>query len=115
MSVAIYRSIDGNGLPENTSFHEIPAEGIEGVVADNRIKLGSETFVKGTKIQKDVYTSRVYVSINDDYKGFFQIRNKYRPGLTDVIKKLNNKYQNKLHNINNSNNTNFLLNCIINN
>ena len=93
MSVAIYRSIDGNGLPENTSFHEIPAEGIEGVVADNRIKLGSETFVKGTKIQKDVYTSRVYVSINDDYKGFFQIRNKYRPGLTDVIKKLNNKYE----------------------
>ena len=93
MSVAIYRSIDGNGLPENTSFHEIPAEGIEGVVADNRIKLGSETFVKGTKIQKDVYTSRVYVSINEDYKGYFQIRNKYRPGLTDVIKKLNNKYE----------------------
>ncbi|RLD33985.1 MAG: heavy metal translocating P-type ATPase [Bacteroidetes bacterium] len=93
MSVAIYRSIDGNGLPENRSFHEIPAEGIEGVVADNRIKLGSETFVKGTKIQKDVYTSRVYVSINEDYKGYFQIRNKYRPGLTDVIKKLNNKYE----------------------
>ena len=61
MSVAIYRSIDEKELPENTSFHEIPAEGIEGVVANNRIKLGSETFVKGTKIQKDVYTSRVYV------------------------------------------------------
>jgi len=95
MSIAINRTITGKDLSEVNSYNEIPAEGIEGVVNNRKIKIGSEMYVKGAKTEKGVDTSRVYVSIDNMQKGYFQIKNKYRDGLKEVITDLSQK--NELH------------------
>ncbi len=93
MSIAIFSSIDGDELYEVDSFKETPSEGLECNIENYRIKVGSEVFVKGEKSQKNVYTSRVYVSFNGDLRGYFEIKNKYRPGLKEVLNSLNSKYE----------------------
>ncbi len=95
MSLAIYKSLDAPIIEEIISFDEIPSEGIFAEINKQKIKIGSEHFVTGKKIKQSTYSSRVYVSINDHQKGFFQINNKYRDGLEEVIRHL--KPNQKLH------------------
>jgi Cu+-exporting ATPase len=93
MSVAIFQSLDGKKLPETDEYKEIPAEGIEGVVDGIMIRLGSEAFITGARSENETYASRVYVSMNNEQRGYFQIRNKYRPALKEVIERLGRKYE----------------------
>ncbi len=95
MSLAIYKSLDAKALEEIASFDEIPSEGIFAEINSQKIKIGSEHFVTGHKQEQSNYSSRVYVSINEVQKGFFQINNKYRDGLEEVIRQL--KPKQKLH------------------
>lgn len=95
LSLAIYKSMGGQIKKEITSFDETPSEGITAVINHLQIKIGSEQFVTGKKQKRSTYSSRVYVSINDKQKGYFQINNKYREGLNEVIKQL--KSQHELH------------------
>jgi Cu+-exporting ATPase len=92
MSVAIYQSLSGKKLFDIDGYKEIPAEGIEGMVDGNLIRLGSETFIIGQRSDKEAYASRVYISIDGIPKGYYQIKNKYRPALEKVINKLGKKY-----------------------
>jgi Cu+-exporting ATPase len=95
MSIAIYKSIDAPLLEKITLFDEIPSEGIFTKINQHQIKIGSEHFVTGKKQEQSAYSSRVYISINEAQKGFFQINNKYRDGLEEVIRQL--KPNQKLH------------------
>ena len=95
LSIAIFQSLSGIDMYETAKFREIPALGIEGKVNGHQIILGSEKFVTGQLIKSKTYTSKVYVSIDDSQKGYFTIKNKYRPGLKKVIEDL--KTSNELH------------------
>jgi Cu+-exporting ATPase len=83
LSQSIFHSLEGEMLPEVTSFQEIPAMGISGLIDGVRVNIGSRTFVMGTKSGTDVAT-HVYVFLDDRVHGFFQIENQYRPGLQEV-------------------------------
>lgn len=75
-----------------TGFKEQPGFGIEGIYNDKKIKLGSELFVCKHANSKDNSVTRVYVSVDDDVKGYFSIENNLRPGFEKVFNRLQKKY-----------------------
>ncbi|MDN5205032.1 heavy metal translocating P-type ATPase metal-binding domain-containing protein [Fulvivirgaceae bacterium BMA10] len=73
-------------------FEEIPGKGIEAVIENTRVKLGSSKFVTGDDPGLNFLASYVFISIDDDVKGYFQMKSKYKEGLKQLIDKLKEKY-----------------------
>lgn len=65
-------------------FAEIPGKGAEGLVNGLRIKLGSCRFVTGYQSKADS-ASEVWISVNDNVKGYFSIHNLYRNGVKELV------------------------------
>lgn len=80
-------------------FVEMSGKGVFGKVNKIDIRLGSKEFVD-TKKQFDSLklpagynkASTVFVALDDDLKGFFNISNKYREGFGEVIGSLKNNF-----------------------
>lgn len=86
---------DSIGLSESLDvkdFQEIPAMGATGIINGQRINIGSKKFVTGQD-DVEVESTNVYVFIGKNVKGYFQIENKYREGLAQVINNLKENYQ----------------------
>lgn len=69
-----------------TSFNEIAGKGIEGRVDGVAVKIGSSDFV-GIDNSKTTKT-KIFVSIDNQYIGFFEIGHTFRKGLRNVINEL---------------------------
>ena len=95
LSMALFDFLSGYETVQPDHYEEIPGMGITGLIAGQRINLGSETFVTGETTLADMYESRVYVSFDGRLSGYFTFTNSYRPGLEEVIADLGRKY--KLH------------------
>jgi Cu+-exporting ATPase len=92
LSVAIYRAIGNEKLIDPVGFEEIPALGLSGTIGGHKIRAGSPGFTGST--QPDTIASgRVFVSVDDKPAGFVQIRNRYRPGMKEVMLELGKKYE----------------------
>lgn len=91
LCMAIDKSMTSS-FKEIDHFEEISSSGIKAIFGENTILIGSQAFVKGIQKQSDNSFSQVYVSINQKQKGFFNIKNTYRKGIGDVIKKLQQNY-----------------------
>jgi len=82
-------------LPESTIFtpdffEEITGKGIVGRVGNDLYKIGSASLVNAPIEMKNNQTC-VFVSINDNYKGYYEIENHYREGLTQLFSTLCHK------------------------
>jgi Cu+-exporting ATPase len=80
-----------------SSFNEVPGEGIEGMISGNKIKLGSKSFVIKNEESESIssdndYTTKVYLSINDELIGYFRFSNQYRNGIKELIQELKKNY-----------------------
>jgi len=73
-------------------FREIPGKGIEGMVGEDWISLGSQRFISGASGEAGPYT-RVYVSIDDKVYGHFTLRNHFRESVAPLIKTLASRYR----------------------
>jgi P-type Cu+ transporter len=93
LSKAINDHLSGVIFYQPESFDEIPGMGITGIVNNNRINIGSRQFVEGISDDETITESRVYLSINNEMKGYFTIANVYREGLKNIIEHLKGKYQ----------------------
>ncbi len=84
---------DGNHFEVN-SFNEIIGQGLEGIVNNKIIKLGSGSFVNSNKPdsnlaqKKKSFDTTVYLSIDNELKGRFRFSNLYRTELNEVINSL---------------------------
>ena len=78
------------------SFKEFSGKGIEALVANTHVQLGAADFVGAVADQSQAVASRVYVKIDHQYKGFFEISNHYREGIHELAKALQLK-GNQLH------------------
>lgn len=76
-----------------TTYDEVPGQGITAIVDKLRINVGSKAFVLGEPENETTTESRVYVSIDGEYRGYFSIGNRYRQGLYEVIPQLKQHYQ----------------------
>lgn len=74
-----------------SNFKEYTGKGIEAIVNGKLIKVGSFDFVGDNKATKNDKGSKVYVSINNDVKGYFSFKNVYRQGVVNLFKDLQNK------------------------
>ncbi|MBK9015369.1 MAG: HAD-IC family P-type ATPase [Saprospiraceae bacterium] len=73
----------GGNMMEVADFQEHIGQGIEGVVASQHIRIGSASFVGfGKNTPAD---ATVFVEINGQVKGGFQLRNQYRPSVWSVV------------------------------
>jgi Cu+-exporting ATPase len=70
-----------------TSFIEVPGKGAQGVVDKREIKIGSSRFITGYP-DSNKHISEVWISMDNDVKGFFVVRNLYRQGVKEIAKKL---------------------------
>ena len=79
-----------NGKDNYTTeeFQENIGAGIAAHISGSRIRAGSESFLKNEKItpeKQKATASQVFISIDDDIKGRFEITNKFRPGVEEEI------------------------------
>lgn len=73
-------------------FEEEPGKGITALIKNNEIKLGSKYFAGAENISAGNSTS-VFLSINNEAKGYFKLNNKYRNGLREIVSRLEQNYE----------------------
>ena len=91
MSSAVYEYLKKYPSKKISDFRELPARGVIGIYENKKIKVGSYEFIYNKEQSKAEKTS-VYISINDEPKGYFTIENKYREGLNEIIASLKKDY-----------------------
>jgi Cu+-exporting ATPase len=72
-------------------YNEILGEGISGIIEGKFVKIGSARFIVNKEKNLSL-GSTVYVSIDDVYLGYFEIKNVYRSHLKEVIWKLKKQF-----------------------
>ena len=70
-------------------YKEISGLGIVGMIDNHRIMIGSRKFIAGSETSEEGKISSVYISIDNQLRGFFKMENHYRDGLEDVISGMN--------------------------
>jgi len=88
LSIIIYNLYPDIQPIEVDDYEEYPAQGISGTIDGKVIRMGSESFIRGSKSNENITASTVYLSINNQEKGFFKILPAYRAQLEQLIKKL---------------------------
>ena len=78
LSRSLYDSMPEIQAEAPEQFEEIPGLGIQGIVQGKKIKVGSADFV-GSKGQG------VFLSIDDEVQGYFEVKSRYRDGLEEVL------------------------------
>ncbi|MDF9796001.1 Cu+-exporting ATPase [Catalinimonas alkaloidigena] len=95
LSKTIYQSLDDEiPLIKTDAFEEIPGKGIIAYVDGNKLVIGAEAFVTANS-SSNKRTTRVYISINNEVKGYYAFENLYREGFDELMLSLKDKY--KLH------------------
>ena len=67
-------------------YKEIPGKGIEGIIKNKLVRIGSASFLSINSVKAD--TGTVYIQIDDHYAGYFSFRQRWRPGLKELFGKL---------------------------
>jgi Cu+-exporting ATPase len=97
LSKKIFSSIEGDEYFPVTKFEEKAGYGISGVVYGNEIKAGSASFIKSEtitgKVNENINTTSVHISINNEYIGKFSVENLYREKIDKVINELGKEYK----------------------
>ncbi|NPD47633.1 MULTISPECIES: heavy metal translocating P-type ATPase metal-binding domain-containing protein [unclassified Lentimicrobium] len=93
LSVALYQHLSNLDSHYVDSYKEIAGKGVEGFINQQKVKIGSAVYIGAVVKPADEFMSRVYISINDQYLGYFSLENKYRDGLTEIISQLKKKYE----------------------
>jgi Cu+-exporting ATPase len=73
-------------------FREIPGKGIEGMVGDDWISLGSQRFISGVAGINNG-GSKVFVAFDDKVYGHFSLQNHYRESVAPLVRSLGTHYK----------------------
>jgi len=92
MSKAISNWANTKNRIKINAYKEIPGRGIEGIVGDEMILIGSKQFVLGNNHSVSDNESAVYIAVEGKVLGRFTFRNHYRDQIPQMLKKLNKKY-----------------------
>lgn len=69
-----------------SAYKEIPGKGIEGIIKNQLIRIGSASFLNIYSAKTDSGT--IYIEIDNHYVGYFSFRQKWRPALKELFNKL---------------------------
>jgi Cu+-exporting ATPase len=97
LSRKLFEHLTDVDITEIKEYKEIIGAGIKGILNDYVVKLGSESFVTDGLISAQntpsISSSKVFLSINGKYLGYFNISNAYRPGLAELVNNLEKSYE----------------------
>ena len=92
LSRRLYESMPDVPVEAPEKFEEIPGLGIRGVVGGQEVKIGSEEFIYAsgevaTKagVGASAGKSGVFIAIEGDVLGYFEVKSRYRDGLKEVL------------------------------
>lgn len=74
-------------------FVEIPGKGSFAIANNNKVRIGSADFIGVEKTNITQSFAKVHVEINDIYRGYFNIGNKYRDGFLKVASGLRKNFK----------------------
>ena len=89
LSQLINKHVSG-GSAVVSEFKELQGKGIQGSIEGREIKIGSATFVDHSEIIGEM-SSRVFVSIDGEVKGYFSIRTSLRNNIQNMLSRLGEK------------------------
>jgi len=92
LSRAIAEHLKSSSTSEVQYFKEIQGSGVQALVDDSYISLGSKAFIIGIN-DENADNTNVYVSFNNRPIGFFKIQNHYREKVPALLQSLSKKYQ----------------------
>jgi len=92
------------------NYKEFKGFGTSATVNEHFVKMGSADFVLGKDTKQLVSGSRVYVSIDEDFIGYFIVKNTYREGLQKIVSSLSTQFDLKILSGDNSSEESFLRN-----
>lgn len=90
LSLLINHYLHGASSKKLSDFQEIPGKGIQAVIESHNYKIGSETFVHASD-SAGINQSHVFVSIDDEVRGYFAIQIKVREHLGEMVRRLGNR------------------------
>lgn len=91
LSRKLYDFLQSENILLLEDFEEHVGKGIEASTQDQRLKIGSASFVNAT--EKATEETAVHVSKNDIYKGKFVFNSTYREGIWKMLHQLKKQYQ----------------------
>lgn len=87
MSRQIFESMPQIALDQVEDFREEVGKGISGVVSGKKIRLGSASFITGQPTEE----KGVFLEIDGVLRGYFEIKNRYREGLEELLSYFRNQ------------------------
>ncbi|MES2239015.1 MAG: heavy metal translocating P-type ATPase metal-binding domain-containing protein [Bacteroidota bacterium] len=95
LSRMLYDFLPEKGRLKIINFEEITGKGIQALITDDFIKMGSASF-SGSKEEHTALQTSIHIQINEEYYGKYIFKNQYREGLAELFKSLNSNYQIKV-------------------
>lgn len=92
MSVALFANTPGDATYLVDNFRELPGLGVTAEIDGEKFNIGSRRFVTGKDETEKGLKSLVYIFYKDRVLGYFQIENRYRDGLKEVIQDLGKSF-----------------------
>lgn len=93
LSRRLYLLLPHPSIEKPQEFNEVAGKGIIAVFNNLSIKIGSAYWV-GAKDDAHINETKVFISINDEVKGFYVFENEYRPGIENLFETLKQKKYN---------------------
>jgi len=104
LSILLSDLLSGNDIIAVRNFKEQKGRGLEAEIEGYQIRLGSFEWVrvkdahndKKAKQMDKINSTAVYISIDNDILGYYQVANLYRKGLQEVISSIKSNYSTAL-------------------
>jgi Cu+-exporting ATPase len=103
LSRKIHDSLSDTAILRTADYNEVPGEGISGLVEGRNVKLGNIRYVLGdsdntlkkfgSDFRKNSISTNVFLAIDEEVRGFFCFKSKYRRGLSNVIEDFSKEYE----------------------
>ncbi len=91
LSRMVYESLVNKTRLTLQNFKEIEGAGLEGTMNGISVRVGSYKFAGGDKTNEFLNTTQIYISLDGIQRGYFEVGNSYRPGLSVLVEDLKNK------------------------
>ncbi len=91
LSRMLYNSLQGESI-SLTDYNEEAGKGSRAKVDDDTYRLGSADWAHAGEAENVLNETRVYISKNEKFVGYFLVQNEYRKGAFDLIKRLGSQF-----------------------
>ncbi len=93
LSRKVFEHLNDVEIIEIKEYREYTGKGTEGIAGGHALKIGSESFAGSAKTAEEkTGSSKVYLTIDGKYAGYFSISNSYRTGLAELVSDLEKEY-----------------------